>query len=72
MSTSSLLVRSTLHSLFIQIVERLLIEKPDNPIGFIAEYLAKRYPDETRAARVGHAIGTRENSAASHVTAASR
>lgn len=58
-------------SLFIQIVERLLIEKPDNPIGFIVEYLAKRYPEETRAAKVGHSI-QRENSAGSHVTAASR
>lgn len=59
-------------SLFIQIVERLLIEKPDNPIGFIVEYLAKRYPDETRAAKIGHSMGPRENSASSHVTAVSR
>ena len=33
-----------------QIVERLLIEKPDNPIGFIVEYLQKTYPDQTSAA----------------------
>lgn len=59
-------------SLFIQIVERLLIEKPDNPIGFIVEYLAKRYPDETRAARVGHSMSQREGSAASNATAMSR
>jgi cAMP-dependent protein kinase regulator len=32
--------------LFIQIVESLLIEKPDNPIGFIVEYLQKKYPDQ--------------------------
>lgn len=51
-------------SLFIQIVERLLIEKPDNPIGFIVEYLAKRYPDETRAARVGHGIDQQRRASA--------
>ncbi|CAM9251615.1 unnamed protein product [Choristocarpus tenellus] len=39
--------------LFIQIVERLLIEKPDNPIGFIVDYLVKKYPDQTRAAASG-------------------
>ena len=59
-------------SLFIQIVERLLIEKPDNPIGFIVEYLAKRYPDETRAAKVGHAGSQRSGSLASNITTASR
>eukprot|EP00904_Undaria_pinnatifida_P003555 jgi/Undpi1/131/HiC_scaffold_1.g00131.m1 len=57
-----------INSLFIQIVERLLIEKPDNPIGFIVEYLAKRYPDETRAPRVGHSMSQREGSAFSDVT----
>ena len=31
-----------LNQLFIQIVESLLIEKPDNPIGFIVEYLQKK------------------------------
>ncbi|CAM9501360.1 unnamed protein product [Ectocarpus sp. 13 AM-2016] len=60
-----------INSLFIQIVERLLIEKPDNPIGFIVEYLAKRYPDETRAAKVGHAISQRTGSLASNLTSAS-
>jgi cAMP-dependent protein kinase regulator len=29
-----------------QIVERLLIEKPDNPIAFMVEYLQKTYPDQ--------------------------
>lgn len=28
------------------IVESLLIEKPDNPIGFIVEFLQKKYPDQ--------------------------
>lgn len=59
-------------SLFIQIVERLLIEKPDNPIGFIVEYLAKRYPDETRAAKFGHAASQRTGSLASNITTTSR
>jgi len=27
-------------------VESLLIEKPDNPIGFIVEFLQKKYPDQ--------------------------
>jgi cAMP-dependent protein kinase regulator len=35
-----------INTLFIQIVESLLIEKPDNPIGFIVEYLQKKYPDQ--------------------------
>jgi cAMP-dependent protein kinase regulator len=35
-----------INTLFIQIVESLLIEKPDNPIGFIVEYLRKKYPDQ--------------------------
>jgi len=35
-----------INTLFIQIVESLLIEKPDNPIGFIVEYLKKKYPDQ--------------------------
>jgi len=32
----------------VQIVERLLIEKPDNPISFIVEYLQKTYPDQAQ------------------------
>jgi cAMP-dependent protein kinase regulator len=31
-------------------VERLLIEKPDNPIGFIVEYLQKTYPEQATMA----------------------
>lgn len=60
------------NSLFIHIVERLLIEKPDNPIGFIVEYLAKRYPDETRAVQVGHSMGQRGGSTVSIASAVSR
>eukprot|EP00968_Pinguiococcus_pyrenoidosus_P016019 scaffold1505_cov256-Pinguiococcus_pyrenoidosus.AAC.19 len=37
-----------INTLFIQIVESLLIEKPDNPIGFIVEYLRNRYPEQVR------------------------
>jgi len=36
-----------INNLFIQIVESLLIEKPDNPIAFIVEYLQKKYPEQT-------------------------
>ena len=35
-----------INQLFIQIVESLLIEKPDNPIGFIVQFLGKKYPDQ--------------------------
>ena len=35
-----------INQLFIQIVESLLIEKPDNPIGFIVQFLQKKYPDQ--------------------------
>jgi len=40
-----------INSLFIQIVESLLIEKPSNPIAFIIEYLFKQYPDQAKLAR---------------------
>lgn len=39
-----------INSLFIQIVESLLIEKPSNPIAFIIEYLHKQFPDQAKAA----------------------
>ncbi|CAM9248368.1 unnamed protein product [Discosporangium mesarthrocarpum] len=51
-----------INSLFIQIVERLLIEKPENPIGFIVEYLVKTYPDQTRAAASGLSIDPQRTS----------
>ena len=40
-------------------MESLLIEKPDNPIGFIVEYLKKKYPDQAGP------VGTAEPAAAS-------
>lgn len=39
-----------INSLFISIVENLLIEKPANPIAFMIEYLNKQYPDQAKAA----------------------
>lgn len=39
-----------INSLFISIVESLLIEKPANPIAFIIEYLYKQYPDKAKVA----------------------
>jgi hypothetical protein len=39
-----------INSLFISIVESLLIEKPSNPIAFIIEYLYKQYPDQAKVA----------------------
>ena len=47
-----------INSLFIQIVEQLLIQKPDNPIGFIVDYLVKKFPDKTSALTLGVAGGT--------------
>mmetsp|Transcript_40638 Transcript_40638/g.55350 ORF Transcript_40638/g.55350 Transcript_40638/m.55350 type:complete len:402 (-) Transcript_40638:347-1552(-) len=35
-----------INPLFIQIVEGMLIEKPDNPIAFIISFLQKKYPDQ--------------------------
>jgi cAMP-dependent protein kinase regulator len=38
-----------INTLFIKIVENLLIEKPDNPIQFIVKYLQREYPDQCGA-----------------------
>ena len=35
------------NSLFIKIVENLLLAKPENPIAFIVDYLMKNFPKET-------------------------
>ncbi|KAG5181622.1 cyclic nucleotide-binding-like protein [Tribonema minus] len=58
-----------INGLFIQIVEQLLIQKPDNPIGFIVEYLVKRHPDKTRAMSLGVAAAAAPLSAAAAATA---
>lgn len=39
-----------INSLFISIVENLLIEKPANPIAFMIEYLNKQFPDQAKEA----------------------
>lgn len=52
-----------INSLFIQIVESLLIEKPGNPIAFIIEYLNKQYPDQAKEA-MGAASAPAEAAAA--------
>jgi len=51
-----------INALFIQIVEKLLIEKPDNPIGFMVEYLQKTYPEETSNSMLGAGNLSRLNS----------
>ena len=51
-----------INALFIQIVEKLLIEKPDNPIGFMVEYLQKTYPEETANSMLGGGSLSRLNS----------
>ena len=57
-----------INSLFIQIVESLLIEKPSNPIAFIIEYLFKQYPDQAKLARefVGSQPQLADNATAAH------
>ena len=36
-----------INTLFIKIVEQLLLDKPDNPIQHVVEFLLKEYPEET-------------------------
>ena len=40
----------SINQLFIQIVEALLIEKPDNPIGFTVQFLQKKFPEQAAVA----------------------
>lgn len=40
----------SINQLFIQIVEALLIEKPDNPIGFTVQFLQKKFPEQAAIA----------------------
>uniref|UniRef100_A0A7S2PRQ3 Cyclic nucleotide-binding domain-containing protein n=1 Tax=Leptocylindrus danicus TaxID=163516 RepID=A0A7S2PRQ3_9STRA len=35
-----------LNALFVALVEDLLVEKPENPIGFMVKYLKDKYPEE--------------------------
>jgi len=41
------LTSKKVNALFISIIEVLLLEKPDNPIKFIIEYLKQEYPDQS-------------------------
>lgn len=41
-----------INGLFVQLVENLLIEKPENPIAFIVEFLWKKYPQQAMAAAI--------------------
>lgn len=36
-----------INTLFVSIVEEILVNKPDNPIGFMLKYLVEKYPDES-------------------------
>lgn len=42
-----------INSLFIAIVESLLVEKPNAPIAFMIEYLHKQYPEQAKLAMDG-------------------
>lgn len=59
-----------INSLFISIVESLLIEKPANPIAFIIEYLYKQYPDKAKVALDSLTGGASAEAAAVTETAA--
>ena len=37
-----------LNVLFVEIVENLLLAKPENPIGFMVTHLLEKYPQETK------------------------
>lgn len=45
-----------INSLFVAIVEGLLVEKPDNPVTFIIEFLCKQYPEAAIEARIPQLI----------------
>jgi len=41
------LSNQNLNTIFVDLVENILLEKPNNSIGFIVKYLIKKYPKET-------------------------
>lgn len=43
-----------LDALFVGIVERILMAKPDNPVQFVVDYLRERYPDRVSAPTAGY------------------
>lgn len=42
------LAEKNINALIVSIVEAVLLDKPENPIGFIAKHLLEKYPDETK------------------------
>lgn len=47
-----------LNALFVALVEDLLVEKPENPIGFMVNYLKEKYPEETsEQPEAGYSVG---------------
>lgn len=44
-----------INGVFIAIVEQLLLSKPDNPIMFMIEYLAKNFPEQSRGVTINKA-----------------
>ena len=39
---------NNLNAIFVSIVEAILVEKPDNPIGFMTKFLLDKFPEETK------------------------
>ncbi|KAL9187954.1 hypothetical protein ACHAXT_006332 [Thalassiosira profunda] len=44
----SYLEEKKLNALFVSIVEAILVEKPDSPIGFMVGFLCKKFPEQTK------------------------
>ncbi|KAL3767284.1 hypothetical protein ACHAW5_002087 [Stephanodiscus triporus] len=42
------LVEKNINELFVSIVEAILLNRPENPIGFMANYLFEKYPEKTQ------------------------
>jgi cAMP-dependent protein kinase regulator len=42
------LAEKNINELFVSILESILLNKPENPIGFMAKYLIEKYPEETQ------------------------
>uniref|UniRef100_A0A7S2S0X9 Cyclic nucleotide-binding domain-containing protein n=1 Tax=Mucochytrium quahogii TaxID=96639 RepID=A0A7S2S0X9_9STRA len=60
------LAEKGVNSLFVKIVEQLLMEKPDCPVSFIVAYLLKNFPEETkRYAKISESRQSMNNEAKS-------
>lgn len=42
------LAEKNINALFVSIVEAILIDKPENPIGFMTNFLLEKFPEETK------------------------